>query len=155
MLTKDQIEQNKMRFLNLIAEINIEGADTQGLVEYLDNGDFFTAPASTLYHCNYTGGLCEHSLHVYDILEKLINDFYPGKYSEDTIKIVALLHDISKVNFYEVYVKNEKIYNEKGSKSDNQGRFDWFAKEAYKVKDAKERFLGGEHGNSTIHSINL
>ena len=35
MLSKEQIEQNKNEFLNLISQINIEGADTQGLVEFL------------------------------------------------------------------------------------------------------------------------
>ena len=33
MLTPEQIEANKIEFLKLIAEINIDGADTQGLVE--------------------------------------------------------------------------------------------------------------------------
>lgn len=151
MLTDEQIQQNKIRFLTLISEITIPDADTEGLVNFLDNGDFFTAPASTLYHCNYKGGLCEHSLHVYDNLKLLITQYsYEEVYSEDTIKIVALLHDISKTNFYESYVKNEKVYDSRGSKQDNLGRFDWFAKDMYKVKDASERFLGGEHGFNSL-----
>ena len=43
MLTNEQIIENKEKFLKLVAEINIEGADTQGLVEYLDKTDFFVA----------------------------------------------------------------------------------------------------------------
>ena len=69
MLTRDQIEQNKQKFLELIASIQIDGADTEGLVNYLFSTDFFTAPASTIYHCNYDGGLCEHFLNVYFNLE--------------------------------------------------------------------------------------
>ena len=71
MLNKNQIEQNRAEFLKLLAEVNIEGARIQELVEFLDNGDFFTAPASTMYHNNYEGGLCEHSLNVYKNLGEI------------------------------------------------------------------------------------
>ena len=76
MLTPEQIESNKIEFLKLIAEINIDGADTQGLVDFLDSSDFFTAPASTQYHANYKGGLCEHSLKVYKNLVTLYNHYF-------------------------------------------------------------------------------
>lgn len=147
MLTPEKIEENKIEFLKLIAEIDIEGSDTQGLVEFLDNTDFFSAPASTMYHCNYKGGLCEHSLHVYYNLVTLYEqykDFVP-EYEKSTLIVVGLLHDISKTNFYEMYVQNKKIYNEKGTKHDNMGKFDWFAEEAYKVKDVHDRFIAGTH----------
>lgn len=150
-MNKETAEMNKERYLRLISQIDIEGSDTEGLVDYLLNSDFFTAPASTLYHSNYEGGLCQHSLNVYDAICKLSELYAPGKYSQSTLIVVALLHDLAKVNFYEKYVANRKIYSPHGSKHDNQGNFDWFAEEAYKVRDVKERFLGGEHGfNSMI-----
>lgn len=154
MLNKEQIEENKDTFLKLISEINIEGVDTQGLVDYLLTNDFFTAPASTQYHCNFEGGLCYHSLNVYKILFNLADMLCPGKYDDNSLKIVGLLHDISKTGFYEKYIVNKKIYNEGGTKHDNQGSFDWFAEEAYKVKDASERFLGGEHGLNSMFIAN-
>lgn len=154
MLNNDQIIENKNKFLQLISEIDIPGADTQGLVEYLCNSDFFEAPASTQYHCNYAGGLCYHSLNVYNNLQQLCDIYAPGKYEKSSIIAVALLHDISKTNFYEKYVANKKIYSPNGSKHDNQGNFDWFAEEAYKVKDAKDRFLGGEHGFNSLMIAN-
>ena len=44
-LTEKQIEENKIKFLKLIAEIDIEGADTNGLVSYLDeNGEPICGP---------------------------------------------------------------------------------------------------------------
>ena len=147
MLTPEQIEANKIEFLKLIAEIDIEGADTQGLVDFLDGADFFSAPASTQYHCNYKGGLCEHSLHVYHnlvLLAEQYKDFIP-EYEKSTFIVLGLLHDISKTNFYEVYVANKKIYSEKGTKHDNMGKFDWFAEEAFKVKDVHDRFIAGTH----------
>lgn len=151
MLTNEQIESNKTTYLQLISQIDIDGADTQGLAEYLLNSDFFTAPASTLYHNNFEGGLCQHSLNVYNTLCNLVNTYAKGKYDNSSLIVVALLHDLAKVNFYEKYVANRKIYSPQGTKHDNQGNFDWFAEEAYKVKDAKDRFIGGEHGfNSMI-----
>lgn len=147
MLTEEQIQNNKLEFLKLISEINIPGADTEALVNFLEKNDFFTAPASTQYHCHFKGGLCYHSLNVYKTLVQLYNqykDIVP-QYDKNSLLVVGLLHDISKVNFYESYVVNKKIYNEKGTKHDNLGNFDWFAEEAFKVKDPKDRFLMGNH----------
>ena len=152
MLTKEQIDANRVTFLKLIAEIKIEGADIQGLVEFLDQNDFFTAPASTIYHGSYAGGLCEHSLNVYRNLKMLVDKYKDtiDPIEDNTILILGLLHDISKVNFYESYVMNKKIYSDKGSKSDNHGRFDWFAEDAWKVRDVHDRFLGGDHGFNSM-----
>lgn len=150
MLSKDQIENNKKQFLDLISKINIPGADIEGLINFLTDSDFFNAPASTQYHCNYEGGLCEHSLHVYNELYRLANIYAPNKYEYNTILVVGLLHDLAKVNFYEKYIMNKKIYSDKGTKHDNQGNFDWFAEEAFKVKEPKDRFLGGEHGFNSM-----
>lgn len=50
----------KERFISLFKDkIKREGADK--LLEYMQskNCDFFTAPASTRFHCSYEGGLCE------------------------------------------------------------------------------------------------
>ena len=96
---------DRERFISIYKEkIHREGASA--LLDYLtDKCDFFTAPASTRYHNSRPGGLVNHSLNVYDCLvdylerEKVKND-YGCNPSEETIAIVALLHDICKVNFY-------------------------------------------------------
>ena len=155
MLTDEQIKENKKLFLEILNSINVEGSDLEGLVKFLEESDFFTAPASTQYHCSFKGGLCQHSLNVYFELQELYDKYKLQKvvpeYSADSLKVVGLLHDISKVNFYESYVQNKKIYSDKGSKSDNLGKFDWFSEERFKVRDAEERFLASEHGvNSYI-----
>ena len=150
MLTNEQIIENKEKFLKLVAEINIEGADTQGLVEYLDKTDFFVAPASTQYHNNFKGGLCEHSLNVCEAILDLANNYFPNRYSKSTLLVVSLFHDISKVNFYESTIINKKIYSDKGTKQDNQGRFDWFAESVFKVKDVHDRFLAGTHEENSL-----
>jgi len=152
MLTEQQIELNKNEFLSLINQINIPGADIQGLIKFLEESDFFYAPASTNYHSAYTGGLCEHSLNVYRTLTKLVEMFsyQIPNLDMNSVLVVGLLHDLSKVNFYESYIKNEKIYNEKGLKSDNMGKFDWVAKQAFKVKEAKNRFLCKDHETNSM-----
>ena len=92
------------------------GADK--LLDFLTNGsDFFTAPASTRYHGAYEGGLLEHSLNVYDCLVDILarprmKEVYGLEYSEESVAIAALLHDICKVNFYAVDYRNAK--NEQG-----------------------------------------
>ena len=111
MLTKDQILLNKQEFIGLIEGIKREGANIPRLIHKLETSDFFYAPASTKYHAAYEGGLCEHSLNVYHNMLKLIKNT-PGLddycYDEDSIKIVALFHDISKMNIYEPSIKNVK-----------------------------------------------
>ena len=65
---------NKERFISLCNSIKREGiAD---LMEWVDNSDFYKAPASTRFHGSYEGGLLQHSLNVYDELKRLLN-VYP------------------------------------------------------------------------------
>lgn len=139
------IEENRNRVINILSQVKIEGADIQGLLNWLDNSDFYTAPASTMYHSNYDGGLCQHSLNVHDNIMQLATMFCPGQYTPDTLAVVSLMHDISKANYYEKTMINKKVYNENGSKHDNMGNFDWVSQEAYRVKDATERSLLGTH----------
>ena len=105
---------NKEKFIDIYnAYIKREGADK--LLEWLTGpaSDFFTAPASTRYHNAWEGGLCAHSLNVYECLrdylgrEKVKKEF-GLLYSPESIAIVALLHDLCKVNIYKVSTRNVK-----------------------------------------------
>ena len=98
----------KEKFLELLKSVNREGMDN--LISFIENNtDFFKAPASTRFHGNFEGGLLQHSLKVYEILkEKLKHTPIELNVSDDTMKIVALLHDICKVNFYKVDYRNAK-----------------------------------------------
>ncbi len=101
----------KEEFRNLILSINREGIER--LVDFIDSTDFYTAPASTKFHGSYEGGLLEHSMKVYELLcDKVKHTSIDIEVSEDTLKIVALLHDICKVKYYKVAYRNAK--NEKG-----------------------------------------
>ena len=105
---------NKERFIEIYqSKIHRDGADR--LLEFLlsRHSDFFEAPASARYHGAYAGGLCEHSLNVYDCLLAYLErdrakEIYGLNYSEETIAIVALLHDLCKINVYEVGTRNKK-----------------------------------------------
>lgn len=146
MLTSKQINENRETFIGLISSIQREGAEIDRLVAKLISSDFFTAPASTTYHCNYEGGLCEHSLNVYfnlvDFVQTRSEDIR-GRYTEDTLKIVALLHDISKMNIYEKTAKNEKVYCEDGDKYDALGKFKWETTMGWKQR--QDKFIYGNH----------
>ncbi len=89
----------KEEFIKLLKETNREGMDK--LIEFLENTDFFTAPASTKYHGAFEGGLLAHSMKVYEILKTKTED-------SDSVKIIALLHDICKANFYKTDYRNVK-----------------------------------------------
>lgn len=95
---------------NLLQSTNREGIDK--LIEYLNNSDFYSAPASTSFHCNYESGLVEHSLMVYRIYSKLVNVF-KRQIPEDSLIIGGILHDICKVNFYKSTIKWKKDENNK------------------------------------------
>ena len=81
-------------FLNLLRSVNRDGMSD--LLDFIENKtDFFKAPASTRFHGSYEGGLLEHSMKVYEILKhKVANCIEDVGATEDTIKIIALLHDI-------------------------------------------------------------
>ena len=94
-------------FKRLLSSINRDGIEN--LIAFIDKTDFYTAPASTRFHGNYEGGLLEHSMKVYEILKyKVDHSVVDINVSEDTLKIVALLHDICKVNYYKVDYRNAK-----------------------------------------------
>lgn len=102
----------KKKFIDIYnAKIKREGADK--LLAFLEESDFFTAPASTRYHGSHPGGLCEHSINVYECLcdylkRPRVRELYGMNYSEETVAIVSLLHDICKTNFYVETTRNVK-----------------------------------------------
>lgn len=108
---------DKERFIEIYkTNIKREGADK--LLEYLLSpaSDFFTAPASARYHSSFEGGLVSHSLNVYDCLKSYLDTDrareFGFNYSEESIAIVALLHDLCKVGVYKKGFRNVK--DEKG-----------------------------------------
>ncbi len=106
------VDEIREEFLNIFrTNIKREGADK--LLDYLlNNSDFFTAPASGRRHSAYRGGLAQHSINVYHRFKKNIISEYGENYTEkvrdESIAIIALLHDLCKVNTYTVDYRNQK-----------------------------------------------
>ena len=123
--------------------IKREGADK--LLSHLMSPacDFFTAPASTRYHGAYEGGLVEHSLNVYECLRdylerERVRELYGLEVSDETIAIVALLHDLCKTNFYKKSFRNVK---------DDNGV--WNKVPCYEIEDT----LPYGHGEKSVYII--
>lgn len=109
-------EETKAEFISVFKDkITREGADK--LLDYLEKSDFFTAPASSRFHNSCPGGLCRHSLNVYYCLkeyyEHYIKECFPSfEYSEESLAVAALLHDLCKIENYRTDYRNVK--NEEG-----------------------------------------
>ncbi len=122
--------------LSELKKINRVGINE--LVNYMEKEtDFFTAPCSTKFHLATAGGLMEHSWNVYEVLSEK-NKQYNLKYSQDTIRICGLLHDLCKANFYEIAKKWTK---------DSNGK--WMQVDTYVVHD---QFPMG-HGEKSVSII--
>ena len=130
------------RFLEIWRQhIHREGADF--LLTWLERSDFFTAPASTKFHGAYEGGLCEHSVNVYERLVQLVNALLPedDRPSNETLAIVALCHDLCKVNVYQTELRNRK----------NEQTGQW---EKYPVYVHNDK-LGMGHGEASMYIVSV
>lgn len=101
-------ESNKKEFIKILKETCSDRFDVNGMINYLEKGtDFFTAPASSKFHLDVEGGLLQHTLNVYHCLSDLC-EIYNDSCDKSTIAIVALFHDLCKVNNYKIEYKNVK-----------------------------------------------
>ncbi len=107
-MEKELIEQNKTTFIMLAKDdIKREGIDS--LLSWLETTDFFSAPASSKYHLSEEGGLCAHSLNVYERLVRLCESEYgEDGYNKESVAIIGLFHDLCKTNTYKVEMRNVK-----------------------------------------------
>ena len=126
----------KQKFIEYYqANIHREGADR--LLEWLQTTDFFTAPASTRYHCACPAGLVMHSINVYEVMME--KHFDPEADSAESFALCALLHDVCKAQFYKVSSRNVK----------NERTGQWEKVPYYVIEDA---FPYG-HGEKSVFLI--
>lgn len=126
----------KQKFIEYYqANIHREGADR--LLEWLQTTDFFTAPASTRYHCACPAGLVMHSINVYEVMME--KHFDPETDSAESFALCALLHDVCKAQFYKVGSRNVK----------NERTGQWEKVPYYVIEDA---FPYG-HGEKSVFLI--
>ncbi len=115
----------------------ITRAGSQELLAWLQTTDFFTAPASTKFHCACLGGLVQHSLSVYRVMVE--KHFDPAEDSEESFAVCALLHDICKTQFYKRGTRNYK----------NEQTGAWEKRPYYSIEDS---FPYG-HGEKSVFLI--
>lgn len=133
-MIEQQIAANKQRFIDLCNEhIHREGLDK--VLAYLEKSDFYTAPSSTRFHLNEDGGLCLHSMNVFEAACKIYNEMakpaivngtspFTEEVSMESIAIATLFHDLCKIKLYH---KTERW------KKDDKNR--WVSYPGYEVKD--------------------
>jgi hypothetical protein len=152
------IERNIARFEAEMEKVQRPGMDK--LMDYIRKSDFYKAPASTKYHLACEGGLLQHSLNVLDAMREMLMKEADGpdeqgqmhtKYHytvagqfvatvpEDSVIIMALLHDICKTYFYSTSTRNAK----------NETTGKWEKVPFYTVKDRMP--LG--HGDKSVMII--
>ncbi len=110
---------------------------SKDLLEWLSKTDFFSAPASTKYHCACEGGLAQHSVNVYTVLME--KHFSEREDNPESFAICGLLHDICKAQFYKVSTRNVK----------NEQTGQWEKQPYYTIEDS---FPFG-HGEKSVFMI--
>jgi hypothetical protein len=108
------VKENKENFIRIFTE-NITREGSKELLEWLEGSTFFTDPSAKAHHGNFDGGLCAHSLKVYyalkDFVQMYKHQFPDYEISEESIALVALLHDLCKVGLYKKGFRNVKNDN--------------------------------------------
>lgn len=118
----EEVLDIKGEILQLLKSIQRKGMDK--LIQFLEDSDYFSAPASTKYHGAYERGLSIHSHNVLRCFRHK-NKVYKLGLSDETIILVSLLHDICKVNFYTKQQRWKKDDNNK-----------WESYEIYAIEDS-------------------
>jgi len=89
----------KKRFDDLLKSTGIDGVSN--LIKALENGGFYTSPASSSHHLCNEGGLLEHSLNVYDVACELHKTPLGYEFNDRNDLIIAcLLHDVGKMGAF-------------------------------------------------------
>ena len=125
-----------------IARSRINRDGLEDLLGWLSTTDFYTAPASSRYHGNFSGGLVTHSLNVYHRLCDLgrMYGFDEDPANTESVAVVALFHDLCKVNFYKVSTRNVK--------NDRTGQWEKVPFYAF-----DEQYPFGGHGSKSLFLV--
>lgn len=148
-MKEDVLRENKQIFMDLCRKY-IKRDGIENLLSYLESSDFFVAPSSMGFHLNEDGGLCKHSMNVFNVAMQIYQTTimpqikagdspFTEEISEESIAITALFHDLCKVN---IYHKSERW------KKDEHGK--WMSYDGYELKD-NFPFGHGEKSCIIIH----
>lgn len=99
---KDDTMLRVLLMANTLEEFELDSECAVKMAVELDKMGFMQAPASLGFHGNWVGGLKEHSLAVADELLRLTDCLQLRWEKERSPWLVGLLHDLCKVEDYEV-----------------------------------------------------
>lgn len=124
----------KKFILGMLSEVKRDGIAS--LINFVNDSSFFNDPASADKHNAYEGGLADHSLNVFNCLNKYCksnlennNDF---EKIIDSIAIVGLLHDIGYTGCFQKTSKNVPMKGSDGkNKKSEYGKLIFIEKESY------------------------
>ena len=133
-MNNEIIEKNKERYIALCHE-HIKREGLKKILNYLEKTDFYTAPSSASFHLNEDGGLCLHSINVFETACKIYKHIalpaiqsgispFSNEISMESLAIVCLFHDLCKIRLYH---KTERW------KKDANNR--WMSYTGYELKD--------------------
>lgn len=121
-MKEETVKSNKELFCSLARE-NIHREGLEDLLKFIDeHTDFWTAPASTKFHSNFDGGLCKHSMNVFEVASKIYDEveaqiisgnspYKEEDLSRESLAIACLFHDLCKINTYKKVEKWRKDDN--------------------------------------------
>lgn len=135
----------KKIWLKMLSETELSEETQNNIKKYCEERDFFNAPASTIFHNNFEGGLCLHSINVALTLKKIVDiNSEQGlckKFKRNgSAYIIGLLHDLCKTNIYSFSTRNVK--NELNV---------WVKVPFYKMEDKNP--LLGVHGDRSVATL--
>lgn len=151
MLTEEQMAEVRAEFNDLIS--SIDGLCAEEMISYLNEIGFYEAPFSSKYNCAFEGGLLLHSLNVYYALSDLTRIMYKSMFDERSVKILGLLHCITKSDMFEKAIVNKKVYCEDGNKHDALGDFKWVEETCYRAREQSERNALFDKNYATVRTI--
>lgn len=133
-MTQEQIQTNKERYIATCRQ-HIEREGLEALLAYLEKSDFYVAPTSSKFHLNEAGGLCLHSLNVFEtamtlrthVLKPAIDSGvspFDALPSEESVAISALFHDFCKIGLYHEAERFKKDENNR-----------WVTYKGYNIED--------------------
>lgn len=124
----------KQTIIELLKNTNREGID--GLIDEMEKGGFFEAPASGAYHLCEEGGLAKHTLNVLNVAMSICGSMRT-KVNQDSLILVCLLHDLGKMgdkgksNYVPNYVRSR-------TKNKETGEYDMVQSEAKPYETNKD-----------------
>jgi hypothetical protein len=120
----------KQKILEILGKVNREGISE--VLKFIEESTYFSDPASTHRHNCYDGGLADHCLNIYEILQKYKSIYSELDKLEDSIAIISFLHPINHVGCYQKVMKNVPLKGPDGKNKKNEnGKLIFVERESY------------------------